>query len=130
MPVVTYVRQLNRSFQMKNDIHPDYVDCMVVCTCGNTIQTKSTKQELHTEICSACHPFFSGKQRIVDSAGRVERFQKRYGNWKEKAVERKKKIAENNKKKIKAVAKSEAQPEENAEAKADQPPANTEESSG
>lgn len=115
---------------MKNGIHPDYIECMVVCTCGNTFKTRSTKQELHTEICSACHPFFSGKQRIVDSAGRVERFQKRYGNWKEKAVERKKKIAENNKKRIKAVAKTEAQAEENKEKKTEKTPAKTENSSG
>lgn len=115
---------------MKNGIHPDYVDCMVVCTCGNTFKTRSTKQELHTEICSACHPFFSGKQRIVDSAGRVERFQKRYGNWKEKAAEQSKKIAEKNKKKIKAVADTETPSKENAKTKADQSPANTEKSSG
>jgi large subunit ribosomal protein L31 len=51
---------------------------MVVCACGNTFQTRSTKKDLRVEICSSCHPFFTGKQKLVDSAGRVERFQKRY----------------------------------------------------
>lgn len=77
---------------MKKDIHPEYVDCKVVCTCGNNFQTRSVKSEMHTEICSSCHPFYSGKQKLMDSAGRVERFQKRYGNWKEKAAQRKAKV--------------------------------------
>jgi large subunit ribosomal protein L31 len=63
---------------MKTKIHPEYMDCTVVCACGNTFQTRSTKKEIHVEICSACHPFFTGKQKFVDSAGRVEKFQKRY----------------------------------------------------
>ena len=82
---------------MRKEIHPEYVDCTIVCTCGNTIQTRSTKAEMHTEICSACHPFFSGKQKMMDTAGRVERFQKRYGNWKEKAAQQKQKNIEKNK---------------------------------
>jgi large subunit ribosomal protein L31 len=63
---------------MKAQIHPEYHDVMVVCACGNSFPTRSTKKDLRVEICSSCHPFFTGKQRLVDSAGRVERFQKRY----------------------------------------------------
>jgi len=62
---------------MKAKIHPEYVDARVHCACGNTFETRSTKADLHVEICSACHPFFTGQQRIVDTAGRVERFTKR-----------------------------------------------------
>ena len=65
---------------MKTDIHPDYVECTVRCSCGNTFTTRSTKPgELHVELCNECHPFFTGKQKLVDSGGRVERFNKRYG---------------------------------------------------
>lgn len=64
---------------MKAKIHPQYQEAKVVCSCGNTFTTRSTKPSLHTEVCSACHPFFTGEQRIVDTAGRVERFKKRYG---------------------------------------------------
>ena len=64
---------------MKPDIHPEYVEATVVCACGNTFQTRSTKAHLHVEVCSKCHPFFTGERRIVDTAGRVERFLKRYG---------------------------------------------------
>ncbi len=103
---------------MKKEIHPEYVDCMVVCTCGNTFQTRSVKPELHTEICSMCHPFFSGKQKMMDTAGRVERFQKRYGNWREKAAQNKQKIAKN--KKMEVVA--EAIAEINDAPKVDKPP--------
>ena len=63
---------------MKKKIHPQYFDVTVSCACGNSFQTRSTKKDLKVEICSACHPFFTGKQKLVDSAGRVERFQKRY----------------------------------------------------
>ncbi|HZP57528.1 MAG TPA: 50S ribosomal protein L31 [Dehalococcoidia bacterium] len=63
---------------MKAKIHPDYVEATVHCACGNSWQTHSTKPDLHVEICSNCHPFFTGQQRIVDTAGRVERFNKRY----------------------------------------------------
>ena len=62
---------------MKAKIHPEYVEARVHCACGNEFMTRSTKPDLHVEICSACHPFFTGQQRIVDTAGRVERFQKR-----------------------------------------------------
>jgi len=64
---------------MKKDIHPDYVDCTVTCGCGNTFQTRSTKAELKVEICSNCHPFFTGQQKYIDSAGRVEKFTKKFG---------------------------------------------------
>lgn len=63
---------------MKTAIHPEYHEVTVVCACGNNFPTRSTKKDLRVEICSACHPFFTGKQKLVDSAGRVERFQKRY----------------------------------------------------
>ncbi|MDH5648909.1 MAG: 50S ribosomal protein L31 [Gammaproteobacteria bacterium] len=64
---------------MKADIHPKYEEISVSCTCGNTFTTRSTKGgELKLEVCSACHPFYTGKQKIVDSAGRVEKFRKKY----------------------------------------------------
>jgi len=62
---------------MKSKIHPQYYDCTVTCSCGNTFKTRSTQKELKVEICSNCHPFYTGKQKLVDSGGRVERFQKR-----------------------------------------------------
>ncbi len=64
---------------MKSGIHPEYVEATVTCSCGNTFQTRATKSELHVELCNECHPFFTGKQKLVDTGGRVERFQKRYG---------------------------------------------------
>ena len=64
---------------MKADIHPIYATATVVCACGNTFQTRSTISEIHTDICAACHPFFTGKLRLVDTAGRVERFRQKYG---------------------------------------------------
>lgn len=64
---------------MKPDIHPKYVNATVHCACGETWQTRSTKSEIRLEICSNCHPFFTGKQKLVDTAGRVERFNRRYG---------------------------------------------------
>jgi large subunit ribosomal protein L31 len=63
---------------MKKDIHPEYKQSSVSCACGNTFQTHSTVGDLKVEICSACHPFFTGKQKLVDSAGRVEKFLKKY----------------------------------------------------
>ena len=64
---------------MKPKIHPDYMEATVHCACGNEFITRSTKKELRIEVCSRCHPFFTGEQRIVDTAGRVERFKRRYG---------------------------------------------------
>jgi large subunit ribosomal protein L31 len=69
---------------MKKDIHPEYVECNITCACGNTFTTRSTKKEIRVEICSNCHPFFTGKQKFVDSAGRVEKFKKKYGDLKSK----------------------------------------------
>lgn len=63
---------------MKKGIHPKYDKATVICACGNTFETRSTKKEIHVEVCSACHPFFTGKQKIFDSAGRVEKFNRRY----------------------------------------------------
>jgi len=63
---------------MKKGIHPSYYKCTVSCACGNTFETGSTKKNLKVEICSVCHPFFTGKQKIIDTAGRVERFNKKY----------------------------------------------------
>jgi len=63
---------------MKEKIHPEYHEVQISCACGNSFKTRSTKPELKVEICSACHPFFTGKQKLIDSAGRVERFNKRY----------------------------------------------------
>ena len=64
---------------MKEKIHPEYYEVTVHCACGTTFKTRSTKKELRLEICSLCHPFFTGKAKLVDTEGRVERFQKRYG---------------------------------------------------
>lgn len=68
-----------KGHKMKKEIHPEYVDCTVTCACGNTFQTKSNQSELRVDICSECHPFFTGSEKIVDSAGRVEKFKKKYG---------------------------------------------------
>lgn len=68
---------------MKEGIHPDYKEAVVKCACGETFTTGSTKQNLHVEICSKCHPFFTGKQKLVDVGGRVEKFNKKFGFTKE-----------------------------------------------
>jgi large subunit ribosomal protein L31 len=65
--------------KVKPDIHPKYVNSTVHCACGETWQTRSTKPEIRLEICSNCHPFFTGKQKLIDTAGRVERFNRKYG---------------------------------------------------
>ena len=72
--------------EMKPGIHPKYEDSKVICACGETFTTRSTRKEIHIEICSACHPFFTGKQKLVDTAGRIERFQKKYGKKPEPAT--------------------------------------------
>jgi len=64
---------------MKTGIHPKYQIATVRCSCGNSFQTRSTKPELHTELCSECHPFYTGKQKMVDTGGRIERFERKYG---------------------------------------------------
>jgi large subunit ribosomal protein L31 len=64
---------------MKTGIHPNYVVATVTCSCGNTFTTRSTKADLHVELCSECHPFYTGKQKLVDTGGRIDRFERRYG---------------------------------------------------
>ncbi len=64
---------------MKKEIHPNYYPTTIRCACGNTIETRSTKKDIVVEICSKCHPFFTGKQKLIDSAGRVEKFKRKYG---------------------------------------------------
>ncbi len=63
---------------MKEKIHPEYRECTIVCACGNIVKTRSTRPEIKVEICSKCHPYFTGRQKLVDSAGMVERFRKKY----------------------------------------------------
>ena len=70
---------------MKKGVHPEYKETIIICACGEVIHTRSTKQNIKVDICSKCHPFFTGKQKLIDSAGRVDRFKRRY----EKARERK-----------------------------------------
>ncbi|MCD6485925.1 MAG: 50S ribosomal protein L31 [Syntrophobacterales bacterium] len=65
---------------MKKDIHPEYKKSTVTCVCGNIIETRSTKGDIKVEICSKCHPFFTGKQKIMDTAGRIEKFNRRYAS--------------------------------------------------
>jgi large subunit ribosomal protein L31 len=64
---------------VKQGIHPEYVEATVRCSCGNTFTTRATTAEIHVEICSNCHPFYTGKQKLVDTGGRVDRFRRRYG---------------------------------------------------
>lgn len=82
---------------MKKGVHPDYVEAKVVCSCGENFTTRSTKAEIHVEICSKCHPFYTGKQKFVDTGGRVQKFQDKWG-----------------------VAKEEIEPEESLEEPAEQ----------
>ncbi len=63
---------------MKADIHPEYADARIICACGNIIETRSTTPEIHVEICSSCHPYYTGKQKFTDTAGRIEKFRARY----------------------------------------------------
>lgn len=69
---------------MKDKIHPQYKEATISCVCGEVVHTRSTKETIHVDICSKCHPFFTGKQKLVDSAGRVEKFAKRYAGKKKK----------------------------------------------
>ena len=64
---------------MKEGIHPNYVETTITCACGNVIKTRSTKENIRVQICSKCHPFYTGKQKLVDTGGRVDRFKKRFG---------------------------------------------------
>jgi large subunit ribosomal protein L31 len=70
---------MRRRIAMKENIHPKYGEATVKCACGETFTTGSTKSNLHIEICSKCHPFFTGKQKLIDTGGRVEKFKKKYG---------------------------------------------------
>ena len=74
---------------MKKGIHPEYFETTITCACGNVIKTRSVVKDIHVEICSACHPFFTGKQKLVDTAGRVERFRKKYEKVQKKKEEEK-----------------------------------------
>lgn len=71
-----YVKEVN---EMQEKIHPNYGQTTITCACGNVIETGSTKKDIRVEICSKCHPFFTGKQKLVDTGGRVDRFKKRFG---------------------------------------------------
>jgi len=73
---------------MKKEIHPDYLECTVKCSCGNTFQTHSTKPELKIDICNVCHPFFTGQQKFIDTGGRVQRFADRFGSAKDTVAAR------------------------------------------
>ena len=96
---------------MKKDIHPNYTqDAVIKCACGNSIKVGSTKQKMEIEICSACHPFYTGKKKLVDSAGQVDRFKKRM----EKATALKKSATD---KKAKQAARAEAKTTKKTEAK-------------
>ncbi len=72
----SYLR--TRSQDMKDGIHPDYKPATIICACGNRVDTMSTQDEIHVEICAVCHPFYTGKQKLVDTAGRVDRFKRKY----------------------------------------------------
>lgn len=69
---------IEEEFEMKEGIHPKYMDCNVTCACGNTFMTRSTKDEIRLDVCSECHPFFTGQQTFVNRGGRVEKFKKKY----------------------------------------------------
>src|SRR5512138_3658732 len=99
---------------MKEAIHPDYKAAKIICNCGNVIETRSTRGDFHVEICSACHPFFTGKQKLMDTAGRIEKFKTRYAATPaaaKKAEAPKENRAAKRAKAGKSKAKSEAKPE-------------------
>lgn len=95
---------------MRTEIHPEYMDCTVKCSCGNTFVTRSTKPELKIDICNVCHPFYTGQQRFVDTGGRVQRFSDKFGAAKDTVAER-----EAAKKAAKAAAVAEAEAKKKAE---------------
>ena len=98
---------------MKKDIHPEYVECTVTCSCGNTFKTRATKPELRIDICNICHPFYTGTQKLIDTGGRVQRFSDRFGSATDLVKEREAK------KKAERAAKLEAEAKAKAEAKAE-----------
>jgi len=91
---------------MKEGIHPKYFETTITCACGNVIHTRSTVKNIRVEICSACHPFFTGTQKLVDTAGRVERFKQRYTRTAGKTVRRKTKTDKRAGRKTKQKEKS------------------------
>ncbi|MCL2137250.1 MAG: 50S ribosomal protein L31 [Coriobacteriia bacterium] len=104
---------------MKKDLHPEYVECTVRCSCGNTFTTRATKPNLRIELCNECHPFFTGQQKYVDTGGRVQRFSDKYGSASEAVAERE---AQRRESRAKAAAQAEeaarAQREKKAASKA------------
>lgn len=100
---------------MKQGIHPEYVDCVVKCSCGNTFTTRSTKPELKIDICNACHPFYTGTQKLIDTGGRVQRFADKFGGA---AAAQLKKAEEAKAAKAAKAAEAEAARKAAAEAKA------------
>ena len=98
---------------MKSGIHPEYVECTVRCSCGNTFKTHSTKSEIQVELCNECHPFYTGQQKFVDTGGRVQRFADKFGGAAQAALER-----EAAKKAAKAAAAAEAAAKKAAEREA------------
>ena len=72
---------------MKPDIHPNYVDCKVTCGCGEVFATRSTIPDMHVDICSACHPFYTGRQKFVDTAGRIEKFNRKFAGFDSSAAQ-------------------------------------------
>ena len=90
---------------MKEKIHPKYFETTITCACGNVIHTRSTVKDIRVEICSACHPFFTGKQKLVDTAGRVERFRRKYKSFEQKQG---KQEAKEEKKEAKPVEKQDS----------------------
>ena len=104
---------------MKSGIHPEYVECTVRCSCGNTFKTRSTKPEIQVELCNECHPFYTGQQKFVDTGGRVQRFADKFGGAAQAALEREAaKKAERAKKAEEEAAKRAAEREAKAAAKA------------
>lgn len=77
--LMLYAIQKEVNINMKKNIHPNYQETTITCACGNVISTGSTKKDIRVEICSKCHPFFTGRQKLVDTGGRVDKFKKRYG---------------------------------------------------
>jgi large subunit ribosomal protein L31 len=105
---------------MREGIHPEYKTAKILCACGNAIDTRSTRGDFHVEICSNCHPFFTGKQKLLDTAGRIERFKNRYSGLAAKTEE--KKAAPAPAPAPKAAAKKESRAEKRAKQNAGKPP--------
>lgn len=100
---------------MKQGIHPDYKLATVHCACGNTFQTRSTQEDIHLDVCSVCHPYFTGKQRLMDTAGRVERFRRKWAKTEEAQEEKAERVAARSKKSGKQEAAAVADAEAGAE---------------